>query len=213
MTRATTDSGAGQLTLETPSPGDLPELPADIWESTLELCQLRWLDDALEPLSPLEEKIRFARAKAAGLRRRAFALLSRAFGTEPEPYGGRVRWSEREDGTSEPGAPGKLTRGLRAGDLVEVLSIDDVRATLDESGKHNGLKFLKPMAAYCGRRFRVLKPVRWILDEHNHVMQKTKNTVILEGGICHGQGLYGREGCDRSCFFFWKEAWLRKVDE
>jgi len=213
MLRPTTDSATHQLTRQTPSPRELPELPADIWDSTLELCQLQWLDDALKPLNPSEERLRFARAKVAGLRRRAFALLSHAFGTELEPYGGRVRWNEREDGTSEPRAPEKLTRGFRAGDLVEVLSIDDVRATLDESGKHNGLKFLKPMAEYCGRRFRVLKPVRQVLDEHNHVMQKTKNTVILEGGICHGQGIYGREGCDRSCFFFWKEAWLRKVDE
>jgi len=213
VTRARADNDANQLTQGTTSPGDLPKLPADLWEATLELCQLRWLDDALSPLSALEERLSFARSKAAGLRRRAFALLSHAFGTEPEPYGGWVRWSEREDGTSEPGAPGKLTRGLRAGDLVEVLSIDDVRATLDESGKHNGLKFLNPMAQYCGRRFRVLKPVRRIFDERTRVMQKTKNTVILEGGICHGQGFRGREDCDRSCFFFWKEAWLRKVDE
>jgi len=213
VTRPTTDGAAGQLTQGTPSPGDLLELPTDIWESTLELCQLRWLDDAQKPLSPLEERLRFARAKAAGLRRRVFALLSHVFGTEPKAYGGRVRWSVREDGTSEPGAPGKLTRGLKAGDLVEVLSIDDVRATLDESGKHNGLKFLTPMEQYCGRRFRVLKPVRRIFDERKRVMQKTMRTVILEGGICHGQGLYGREGCDRSCFFFWKEAWLRKVEE
>ena len=88
MTRARADKGANQLTQGTTSPGDLPKLPADLWESTLELCQLRWLDDALKPLSPLEERLRFAHAKAAGLRRRVFALLSRAFGTEPEPYGG-----------------------------------------------------------------------------------------------------------------------------
>lgn len=193
--------------------GDTAELSEGLWDSTLELCQLRWLDDALEPLTRLEEWSRFAHAKVLGARRRAFALLSRALGTEPEPYGGRMRWSVGEDGTSVPGAPRKLTRGLKAGDLVEVLPIEDIRATLDKQGKHDGLKFLKPMAQYCGRRFRVLKPVRRILDEHNHVMRKTRRVVILEGGICHGQGIYGREGCDRSCFFFWKEAWLRKVEE
>jgi hypothetical protein len=201
------------MTLQPSSPSGIPDSSTDAWESTLGLCQLRWLDGALAPLTAMEEGIRFMRAKAAGLRRRAFALLSRAFRTEPEPYGGHARWSEREDGTSETRAPGKLTTGLKAGDMVKVLPIDDIRATLDGDGKHDGLKFMKPMSQYCGRKFRVLKPVRRILDEHNHVMQKTRSTVILEGGICHGQGLYGREGCDRSCFFFWKEAWLRKVEE
>ncbi|MFH1689065.1 MAG: hypothetical protein ABIE42_02370 [Candidatus Eisenbacteria bacterium] len=213
MKRVATDIGEIQMKLETSSSSGIPNSPADAWEAALELCQLRWLDDALTPLTALEEGIRYLRAKAAGLRRRAFALLSRAIGTGPEPYGGRARWSEREDGTFEARAPEKLTGGLKAGDLVEVLSIEDVRATLDRNWKHDGLKFLKPMEQYCGRKFRVLKSVHRILDEHNHAMQKTRDTVILAGGICHGQGLYGREGCDRSCFFFWKEAWLRNVEE
>ncbi len=185
----------------------------DEWETALELCQLRWLDDSLTPLTAVDEGIRYIRAKAAGLRRRAFALLSRASGMEPEPYGGRPRWIEREDGTLRTRAPRKLTGGLKAGDLVEVLSVEDIDLTLDSERKHDGLKFLRPMEQYCGRRFRVLKPVRRILDEHNRVMQKTRDTVILDGGICHGRGLYGREGCDRSCFFFWKAAWLRKLEE
>ena len=205
--------GGTQLTPDNLPSGDSAELSAALWDSTLELCQLRWLDDALEPLTSFEERLRYVRARAMGARRRALALFARIFGTEPEPYGGRVRWSAGEDGTSVAGAPPKPTRGLNAGDLVEVLPIEEIRATLDADGKHDGLKFLKPMAQYCGRRFRVLKPVRRILDEHNHVMQKTRNVVILEGGICHGQGIYGREGCDRSCFFFWKEAWLRRVAE
>ncbi len=181
--------------------------------ATLEACQLRWLDDALEPLNGYEEALRFFRAKAMGARRRILALLSRAFGVNPEPYGGYLAWEERADGTSKPVIRGRVVMGLKAGDIVEVLPVDDIRDTLDENGKHDGLKFLKPMAEFCDRRFRVLKPVRQILDEHNHVMQKTKRTVILDGAICHGQGIYGREGCDRSCFFFWKEAWLRKVEE
>jgi hypothetical protein len=35
-----------------------------------------------------------------------------------------------------------------------------------------------------------------------------KNTVLLDGAICDGWG--GK--CDRSCFFFWREAWLRRVE-
>jgi hypothetical protein len=205
-----TGNSLGSCTETTPARGAAPGALPDV---TLELCQLRWLDDALKPLSGVEEALRFFRAKAMGARRRVFALLSRVFGLNPEPYGGRLTWEELADGTSRPVIRGRVVMGLKAGDTVEVLSLDDIRATLDEKGKHDGLKFLRPMAEFCDRRFVVLKPVRQILDEHNHVMQKTKRTVILDGAICHGQGIYGREGCDRSCFFFWKEAWLRKVEE
>jgi len=180
-------------------------------DSTLEFCQLRWLDDALTPIGRLETLCRIGVGKAFGLRRRFMALVSRVFGVPAEPYGGWLRWSSNPDGASASGAPPQRGSGLAAGDLVEVRSVDEIRATLDERGKHDGLKFMQPMWQYCGRRFRVLKQVRRILDEHDHEMRKVRNTVVLDGAICHGQGIRGREGCDRSCFFFWKEAWLRKV--
>jgi len=207
------NNAGGQFGWDTLDPDGAGAISREQWDSTREHCQLRWLDESLTPLSALDERVRYLRARSLGLRRRVMALASRVFGTRPEPYGGRFEWSIAEDGTSRAHAPKHRTRGLNAGDLVEVLSMDEIRETLNSDGKHSGLKFLRPMSQYCGRRFRVLKPVRRILDEHNHVMQKTKNVVILEGAICHGQGIYGREGCDRSCFFFWKEAWLRKVDE
>jgi hypothetical protein len=190
----------------TPVEGRLPD-----W--TLEACQLRWLDDALTPISRFEAVCRLGLGKALGLRRRAMAAVSLLVGGRPEPYGGWFRWTEADDGTSAAGAPRQRGGGIAAGDLVEVRPLDEVRATLDERGKHDGLMFLRPMEQYCGRRFRVLKQVRRILDEHDHVMRKVRSTVVLEGSICHGQGIRGREGCDRSCFFFWKEAWLTKIEE
>lgn len=183
-------------------------------ESTLDLCQLRWIDDALSELNWLERAHRFLNAKRLGLIRRARVALSRVSAVEEQPYGGRANWVEEDDGTARPLAPGKLiVTGLRSGDLVEVLSFEEIERTLDENGKTGGLKFLRPMEDYCGRRMRVLKPVRRILDEHDHVMRKIARTVVLENGVCHGRGVYGREGCDRCCYFFWKEDWLRKVDE
>jgi len=182
--------------------------------STLELCQLRWMDDALAPLNRLERAMRFINAKRLGLRRRTIAALSRVTPVEPEPYGGRAKWIVHPDRTSVPLPPRKvIVTGLKPGDLVEVRSVEEIRSTLNPEGKTGGLKFLRPMEDYCGRRMRVLKPVRRILDEHHHVMQKISRTVVLEGGICHGRGIYGREGCDRCCYFFWKEDWLRKIEE
>jgi hypothetical protein len=93
-----------------------------------------------------------------------------------------------------------------------VLPIEAIRATLDAEGRLDGLNFKRPMEQYCGRTFRVMKRVRYVLDEHTRRMLKSKNVVLLENVICEGQGVYGREGCDRSCFFFWKEGWLRRVE-
>lgn len=182
-------------------------------DSSLELCQLRWLDDTCRPLSPAQRALLFLRQKALGARRRVKAVAARTRGTSPEPYGGRPAWEQREDGTAVEKVRARPSLGLRAGDLVEVRSREEIRSTLDSEGKHDGLKFMRPMGEYCGKRFRVLKPVRLVVDEHERTMKRTRRTVILENGICHGRGLYGREGCDRSCFFFWKEAWLRKIEE
>jgi len=201
-----TDTTSEQLPADAPAAGGLPE-------ATLEFCQLRWLDDALEPLGRLEALYLFGLRKSLALRRRAMAFLARRLGVQAEPYGGRFRWTDAGDGTSAVGVPRRLCCGLQAGDVVEVRPLQEIQATLDENGKCGGLKFLRPMEQYCGRRFRVLKPVRRILDEHDHAMRTIKDTVVLEGGICHGQGIRGREGCDRSCFFYWKEAWLKKIKE
>lgn len=195
-----------QLPAGVPSTGGLPD-------STLDVCQLRWLDDALAPLGRIEGWYLLGLGRALALRRRAMALLARLFRVPAEPYGGRFRWTDAGDGTSAVGVPRHWCCGPRTGDIVEVRPLEEINATLDEHGKCGGLKFLRPMEQYCGRRFRVLKPVRRILDEHEHVMRTIRDTVVLEGGICHGQGIRGRECCDRSCFFYWKEAWLKKIKE
>jgi hypothetical protein len=39
-------------------------------------------------------------------------------------------------------------------------------------------------------------------------LRKLQNTVLLEGVMC--DGIFG---CDRSCFQFWREAWLRRVPD
>lgn len=66
------------------------------------------------------------------------------------------------------------------------------------------------MRKYCGRRLRVYKPVDRIMLETDGQLRKMKNTVLLEGAMCDGVE-FG--GCDRSCFHFWREVWLRRVGE
>jgi hypothetical protein len=97
---------------------------------------------------------------------------------------------------------------LQPGDLVEVKSEDEIRSTLDSTGKHRGLGFMPEMWEYCGQRGRVFKRVEKVcLENAPRTVRAMKNTVILEGAVCKGSGI----GCDRACFYFWREIWLRRV--
>jgi len=95
---------------------------------------------------------------------------------------------------------------LQRGELVEVKSEQEIRETLDEQGRHHGLLWMPGMAKFCGKRYLVRKRVERIMLESTGKMRKIKNTVLLEGVMC--EDLYG---CDRSCFHYWREAWLRRV--
>jgi hypothetical protein len=97
---------------------------------------------------------------------------------------------------------------LQPGELVEVKSIDEILATLDRNRRHKGLLWMTGMRQHCGKRYRVYRRVQRITLESNGELRNMKNTVLLEGVMCDGRE-FG--GCDRSCFHFWREAWLRRV--
>ena len=46
------------------------------------------------------------------------------------------------------------TDKLTVGDFVEVRSKEEILATLDSSGRLDGLPFMPQMFKYCGRRFQ-----------------------------------------------------------
>jgi hypothetical protein len=99
---------------------------------------------------------------------------------------------------------------LQPGEWVEVKSEQEIRATLDAHGKHRGLSFVGPeMFRHCGGSFRVLKRVERIFLEESRQNRRLRNTVLLEGVHCRGTGLE----CDRCCFLYWREAWLKRTDE
>ncbi|MFC1635072.1 hypothetical protein ACFL5Z_09540 [Planctomycetota bacterium] len=99
---------------------------------------------------------------------------------------------------------------LQVGELVEVKSIDEIRKTLDQDDRFRGLYFMGEMRRFCERRFRVHKKVNRILLESTEEIRNVKNTVLLEGVMCDG---HVQCGCDRSCFYYWREAWLKRVEE
>lgn len=102
------------------------------------------------------------------------------------------------------------TLNLRPGELVEVRPLEEILVTLDGNRRNKGLLWMTGMSKYCGRQYRVRRRVERIMLESNGELRNMKNTVLLEGVMCDGAA-FG--GCDRSCFHFWREAWLRRVSQ
>jgi len=101
------------------------------------------------------------------------------------------------------------TPNLQPGEWVEVRSAKEIFATLDAQHKHMGLPLTREMMKFCGRRFKVYRRVNKIILEATGEMRAMRSpTVLLEGVICDGE-FHG--GCTRSCFCFWREAWLKRV--
>lgn len=96
---------------------------------------------------------------------------------------------------------------LVPGELVEVKSLEEILRTLDSNGRHYGLAFTPEMKRHCGKQYRVFKRLELMFDEYHKSQRRVKNTVLLESVFCEGAGL----GCHRSCFLYWREAWLRRV--
>jgi len=98
---------------------------------------------------------------------------------------------------------------LRPGELVEVKSLPEIEATLDERGAVRGLRFASEMIPFCGKLARVLARVDRIIDEKTGRMLELRDCIILEDVWC--QGTY-RALCRRKIYTYWREAWLRRVD-
>jgi len=92
---------------------------------------------------------------------------------------------------------------------VEVKSEAQILATLDKNGKYKGLYWMCNMRKFCGKRYRVYKRLERMLLECTGEYRKIKNTVLLEEVFCDGEEWYG---CDRTCFHFWREVWLKRVE-
>jgi hypothetical protein len=113
-----------------------------------------------------------------------------------------------------PQSKGRMTvtalLGLRAGDWIEVRSLEEIFSTLNEDGALDGLPFMPEMVQYCGKRFRVHKSAHKTCDTiKEYVIRRMENAVHLEGLRCDGAS---HGGCQAGCLLFWKEAWLKRAD-
>ncbi len=100
---------------------------------------------------------------------------------------------------------------LRAGDLIEVRSKEEILATLDQRGCVDGLPFMPEMFEFCGRQMRVYKRAHKTCDTiDNTGGRRVANAVHLDGSRCDGSA---HGGCEAECLLFWKEAWLKSVPD
>lgn len=100
---------------------------------------------------------------------------------------------------------------LQPGEWVQVRSRDEISATLDEKGKYKGLYFMPEMERYCENTFKVFKKVEIIKLESTGEVRKLRSpSVFLEGVYCDGKR---HDGCDRACFHFWREIWLKRIQD
>jgi len=98
---------------------------------------------------------------------------------------------------------------LKAGELVEVRSREEILSSLDKSGRLDNLPFMPEMFAFCGRQLRVYKRAHKTCDTITYSgSQRIANAVHLEGIRCNGSA---HGGCQSECLIFWKEAWVKRV--
>jgi hypothetical protein len=99
---------------------------------------------------------------------------------------------------------------LRAGELVEVRSEEEILATLDDNGELDSLPFMPEMLEYCGQQFTVYKVANKLCDTMSRTgMRRMHDAVHLADVRCDGQA---HGGCQTACLIYWKEAWLRRPD-
>jgi hypothetical protein len=115
---------------------------------------------------------------------------------------------------SQPIAPEGERLDLQPGELVQVRPPEEIEATLDDKGKNRGLSFDREMLRYCGQTLRVKARVNQLIDESTgRMIHIRRDAIILEGGVCTGECSTGRWFCPREIYAYWREAWLKRVDD
>jgi hypothetical protein len=102
---------------------------------------------------------------------------------------------------------------FKVNDIVKVKTREEILGTLDPSGKRDGCLFMKGMWNHCGQKWKVLKVVENVFDEHRFLMYEiAAPQYLLDGSICDGVTEGETDRCDRSCYYFWNEEWLAEPD-
>src|SRR5262249_5121102 len=104
---------------------------------------------------------------------------------------------------------------LRAGDWVEVRTKDEILRSLDKNGRLQELPFMPQMFEYCGKRFKIYKRAHKTCDTVTGSRTGTYLGKRLADSVhlnlrCDGKAY---DGCQAGCLIFWKEAWLKPINQ
>jgi hypothetical protein len=99
---------------------------------------------------------------------------------------------------------------LFPGELVQIKTVHEIKATLDANQKNRGLYFDQEMIPFCSQTFRVRRRVNQIIEEPTGKMMKIPgDCIVIEGTACTGKY---HMSCPRAIFPYWRETWLRRVE-
>ncbi len=171
------------------------------------LCQLKGIEEALVNFSFFDR-----------LKRKIIYLLCFI---KSKIYKENSTYSQNTNNISSIKTPSQncankiIPLNLRAGELVKVKSVEEIKRTLDQNNKYQGLAYTPVMWKFCGGTYTVLKKVELVFDERKWKLSKVKNIVLLDGVFCDGVGGIEKawDGCDRTCFIWWKEGWLERLQD
>lgn len=180
-------------------------------------CQINILSDAGKDLSfkelillRVQKKIRYIQQTIKKIFFDPHLIIRKSkslFGFKDVSFPKKEKANQKYPGPSH-------TLGLRPGEVVRVKPLREIELTLDEKGRYDGLAFMKAaMEKYCGGTYRVKKRVNLFFDERRQKLLKLRDVVILDTVYCETpkNNIQGWAGCDRTCFLFWKEAWLERA--
>lgn len=101
------------------------------------------------------------------------------------------------------------SKQLRNGDLVEMRSLNEIARTLKD-GALDDLPFMAEMLEFQGQRLRVSRRAKIACYAGGPYRGfNSENVVTLDGVRCSGAA---HAGCQKACLIFWREEWLRKVE-
>ncbi|MBS0267980.1 MAG: hypothetical protein JSS54_03255 [Proteobacteria bacterium] len=95
---------------------------------------------------------------------------------------------------------------FQVGEWIEIRSKEEILATLDKTGRLEGMPFMPEMFQFCGQKFKVYKSAHKTCEfVYTLKSRSVPNTVHLDlrcDGAYHG-------GCQHACLLYWKKAWLK----
>jgi len=100
---------------------------------------------------------------------------------------------------------------LVPGELVQIKTVNEIKATLDANKKNRGLYFDVEMVLFCVRTCPVRARVNKIIEKPTGKMVKIPGDwILLEGTACTGKY---RSSCARAILPYWRKLWVRRTDE